>query len=102
MFDQQLRKQLWSLPRRPSEETFVKLQEFLEVQAFKIPALQERLGVAAEKIVHLRANLDAAVERQTMMDEVPAAFVDKNKIAKQKLASMNPQAADIDHSLSPC
>lgn len=78
------------------------LQEFLEVQAFKIPALQERLGVAAEKIVHLRAKLDAAVERQTMMDEVPAAFVDKNKIAKQKLASMNPQAADIDHSLSPC
>ncbi|KAH0976650.1 hypothetical protein GBA52_026369 [Prunus armeniaca] len=102
MFGRQLRKQLWSLPRRPSEESFVKvlmlqrtlkckklflllqrifcqpvsspyahlktrltvfrnelpenatdtasefssLQEFLEVQAVKIPALQEGLGVA--------------------------------------------------------
>ncbi|CAB4289102.1 unnamed protein product [Prunus armeniaca] len=43
---------------------FSSLQEFLEVQAVKIPALQERLGVAAEKIVHLRAVLDAAVERK--------------------------------------
>lgn len=66
---------------------FSSLQEFLEVQAVKIPALQERLGVAAKKIAHLRAILDAAVERQTKMDEVLAAFVDKTKIAKQKLAS---------------
>ncbi|CAB4289107.1 unnamed protein product [Prunus armeniaca] len=75
---------------------FSSLQEFLEVQAVKIPALQERLGVAAKKIAHLRAILDAAVERQTKMDEVLAAFVDKTKIAKQKLAFLNPQAADIE------
>ncbi|XP_021822726.1 serine/threonine-protein phosphatase 7 long form homolog isoform X2 [Prunus avium] len=75
---------------------FSSLQEFLEVQAVKIPALQERLGVAAKKIAHLRAILDAAVERQTKMDKVLAAFVDKTKIAKQKLASLNPQAADIE------
>ncbi|KAM1120671.1 hypothetical protein ACFX19_002482 [Malus domestica] len=74
---------------------FSSLQEFLVSQAVKLPALQERLHVASEKIAHLRAILDAALEKQTKMDEVLAAFVEKTETAKQKLASMHPQAAEI-------
>lgn len=71
------------------------IQDLLKEQTAKLPGVLESLCIAEEKIAYLEATLNAARENRAKMDAVVSMFVEQTKIAKQKLDSMNPQAAEI-------